>query len=402
MNAPLRTLFITVDPPYPPASGAPLRNWQNVRLAATAGPVAVLSLGYDETALTELPGVALYRHVTLLRGVEGGVRGFPWIGGSAAKRVATAVAELIGTFAPTIAVLENVWIEGIDLLLRGPGCRLVYDTHNAYGDLAEELNLDVASVRALEAEALASIDDLWVCSEEDAERLCREYAPRAPLHVIPNGIDTDYYSRIRARGSRVQRDVITLLFVGSYWYEPNRIAAELLLDEIVPDVRARSAAEVRLVLVGAAPSPAMLASKDPGLMLAGRVPDVRPYLSAADAIVVPLRLQGGGTRRKKLLEAFAACRPVVATAKAAEGIAVRDGVHLLVRESPGEIAAAVIRLRRDPGLGERLTSCAYQLVADRYSWTALAPVVRSALVEAPLGAGDGAIRGNGTRAAHFI
>jgi len=400
MSAPLRTLFITVDAPYPPASGAPLRNWQNVRLAAAAGPVAVLSLGYDEAASTELPGVALYRHVTLLRGVESGVRGFPSIGGSAAKRVVAALAELIGAFVPAIAVLENVWIEGVDLLLRGPGCRLIYDAHNAYADLAEELNLDVTAVRVLEAQALASIDDLWVCSEEDAERLRREYAPRAPLHVIPNGIDTDYYSRIRARGLRQKSDVITLLFVGSYWYEPNRIAAELLIDEIVPDVRARSAAEVRLVLVGAAPSPAMLASTDPGLMLAGRVPDVRPYLSAADAIVVPLR-QGGGTRLK-LLEAFAACRPVVATAKAAEGIAAKDGVHLLVRESPAEIAAAVIRLRRDPGLGERLTSCAYQLVADRYSWTALAPAVRSALVEAPLGAGDGAIRGNGTRSAHFI
>jgi glycosyltransferase involved in cell wall biosynthesis len=400
MSAPLRTLFITVDAPYPPASGAPLRNWQNVRLAAAAGPVAVLSLGYDEISLTELPGVAVYRHVTLRRGVEGGVRGFPSIAGSAAKYVGGALAELIETFAPAIAVLENVWIEGVDQLVRGSGCRLVYDAHNAYGDLAEELNLDVAAVRALEAEALAGIDDLWVCSEDDAERLRREYAPRVPLHVIPNGIDTDYYSRIRARGLRVQRDVITLLFVGSFWYEPNRIAAELLLDEIVPDVRARSAAEVRLVLVGAAPSPAMLASKDPGLMLAGRVPDVRPYLSAADAIVVPLR-QGGGTRLK-LLEAFAACRPVVATAKGAEGIDVRDGEHLLVRESPAEIAAAVIRLRRDPGLGERLTSCAYQLVADRYSWTALAPAVRSALVEAPLGAGDGAIRGNGARAAHLV
>lgn len=400
MNESLRTLFITVDAPYPPASGAPLRNWQNVCLAAAAGPVAVLSVGYDEASLTELPGVAVYRHVTLPRGAESGVRGFPSIGGPAAKDVAGAVAELIEAFAPAIVVRENVWIEGIAPLVRGPGCRFVYDAHNAYGDLAEELNLDVAAVRALEAAALANIDDLWVCSEDDAERLRREYAPRVPISVIPNGIDTDYYRRIRARGLRVPRDVITLLFVGSYWYEPNRVAAELLLDEIVPAVRARSGAEVRLVLVGAAPSPAMLASKDPGLMLAGRVPDVRPYLSLADAIVVPLR-QGGGTRLK-LLEAFAACRPVVATAKAAEGIDIRDGVHVLVRENAADIADAVVALRRQPDLGERLTCCAYQLVAERYSWSALGPAVRSALVKAALGAGDGAVRGNGARAAHFV
>jgi glycosyltransferase involved in cell wall biosynthesis len=399
MNESVRTLFITVDAPYPPTSGAPLRNWQNICLAAAAGPVAVLSFGYDDVALTALPGVARYRHVTLLRGTDSGVRGFPLIHGSVAKRVAAEVAELMDTFAPTIAVLENVWIENIDGLVRSPRCRLVYDAHNAYGDLAQELNLDVAAVRAIEAQALASIDELWVCSEDDAERLCREYAACMPMHVIPNGIDTAYYQRIRARGPRAPREAITLVFVGSYWYEPNRIAAELLLDEIVPEVRARSAAEVRLVLVGAAPSPAMLASNDPGLVLAGRVPDVRPYLAAADAIVVPLR-QGGGTRLK-LLEAFAACRPVIATAKAAEGIDVRDGEHVLLRERSAEIADAVLQLRRDPVLAEHLTSCAYQLIAERYSWTALAPVVRAALVKAPLRAGDGAIRGNGARAAHL-
>jgi glycosyltransferase involved in cell wall biosynthesis len=400
MSEGLRTLFVTVDPPYPATSGAPLRNWQNIRLAAEAGPVAVLSFGHDEAPLMELPGVAAYRHIVLPRSVENGTRGFPSLTGAAAEIAGRAVAETSEAFAPAVVVLENIWIEGIERLVGGPGCRLVYDAHNVYVAVAEELELDAAAVRTRETVAVTSIDDLWVCSEEDADRIRGEYPFSAPIHVVPNGIDTDYYSRIRARGLRAPREVITMLFVGSYWYEPNRIAAELLLDEIVPAVRARSGVDVRLLLVGAAPSPAMLASKDPGLTVAGRVPDVRPYLSLADAIVVPLR-HGGGTRLK-LLEAFAACRPVVATAKAAEGIDVRDGVHLLVREQTDDIADAVVELWRQPDLAERLTRQAYELVAARYSWTALGPAVRTALVEAALGSSDGAIGGNGARAAHFV
>jgi glycosyltransferase involved in cell wall biosynthesis len=399
MSDALRSLFITVDPPYPATSGAPLRNWQNVSIAAAAGPVAVLSIGYDEPASMELPGVAEHRHVKIGRGSERGVRGFPSITGAAAEIAVRAAAEMIATFGPAVTILENVWIDGIDAVARGSERRLAYDAHNVYADLAAELQLDTDAVRALESVAVSAVDALWVCSENDAQRVRDDYPLAAPLRVVPNGIDTNYYSRIRARGLRPPRDVITLLFVGSYWYEPNRVAAELLLGEIVPAVRARCDAEVRLHLVGAAPSPAMRASTDPGLTLAGRVPDVRPYLSLADAIVVPLR-HGGGTRLK-LLEAFAAYRPVVATAKAAEGIDVCDDRELLVREETADIADAVVALRQQPDLGARLTHEAYELVEARYSWSALAATVHSALVEAALGASDGAVGGNGACASHF-
>jgi glycosyltransferase involved in cell wall biosynthesis len=211
-------------------------------------------------------------------------------------------------------------------------------------------------------------------------------APR----VIPNGIDTDFYRRIRERGPRAPRAVITLVFIGSYWYEPNRVAAEVLMHEIVPAVRERSGARVQLHLVGAAPSSAMRANTDPDIVIAGRVADVRPYLSVADSIVIPLRA-GGGTRLK-VLEAFAAGRPVIATAKAAEGIAVLDERHLLLRETASAMAEAVVALHRDPARAAALTREAYALVASRYAWTALAGTVRSALVEAPLRARYGAVR----------
>jgi glycosyltransferase involved in cell wall biosynthesis len=399
VNAFPRTLFITVDAPFPPSSGAPLRNWQNICAAASAGPVAVLSIGHDETKVTGLPGVTAYAHVTLPRTAEPGVRGFPRITGIAAKVVTRAASAMIASFSPSVTVLENIWIDGVAPLARMHGRRLIYDAHNVYAALAGELHLNTVAVRKLEWTAVMNVDDLWVCSEEDARRMRHAYPIGSPVHVIPNGVDTGYYSRVRDRGPRAPREAINLLFVGAYWYEPNRIAAELLLNEVVPALRARTDADVRLVLVGAAPSEAMRASRDPGLVLAGRVPDVRPYLSAADAIVVPLQ-QGGGTRLK-LLEAFAACRPVVATAKAAEGINVCDGRHLLLRETPAEMADAVLALHRLPDLAAHLTREGYDFVAARHSWSALGGFVRSALVEAALRARDGAVSRNGTHPRHF-
>jgi hypothetical protein len=65
------------------------------------------------------------------------------------------------------------------------------------------------------------------------------------------------------------------------------------------------------------------------------------------------------------------------------------------------MADAVLALRREPELAAHLTQEGYDLVADRYSWSALGGLVRSALVEAALRASDGAVSGNGTHPRHF-
>jgi hypothetical protein len=184
-----RTLFITIDPPYPATSGAPLRNWQNISHARACGPVAVVSIGHDGATRAELPGVAHYRHITLTRSIESVVRGFPYIGGAAADVVATAVGEAVEAFSPTVTVFENVWLEGVSRLVRDDGRRLVYDAHNVYGADADELNHDGSAIRLLEQLAVTNVDDLWVCSDEDAKRMRLEYSIDAPLHVIPNGED---------------------------------------------------------------------------------------------------------------------------------------------------------------------------------------------------------------------
>ncbi|GBD17430.1 D-inositol-3-phosphate glycosyltransferase [bacterium HR26] len=107
----------------------------------------------------------------------------------------------------------------------------------------------------------------------------------------------------------------------------------------------------------------------PGVRLVGRVPDPRPWLERAGIVVVPL-LSGSGTRLK-VLEAFAAGRPVVSTRLGAAGLEVEDGVHLLLADSPEEMAAAIARLVESPELRERLVENAWRLVDERYRWTTI-------------------------------
>ncbi len=59
----LSTLFITLQKPYPPIGGVPLRNWQNINLMMQFGPVYVVSIHYDnsqdEMNFASPPGVSI-------------------------------------------------------------------------------------------------------------------------------------------------------------------------------------------------------------------------------------------------------------------------------------------------------------------------------------------------------
>jgi glycosyltransferase involved in cell wall biosynthesis len=121
----------------------------------------------------------------------------------------------------------------------------------------------------------------------------------------------------------------------------------------------------------------------PGVHLVGAVDDVAAHYDAADVVVVPLR-HGGGTRIK-VIEAFAHRRPVVATPTAIAGLDAEPGQHVLVAESPDDLAQAVVDLLADPGRAAALVGQAFEFVASRYTRAVVGPLVRAAVLGANAG-----------------
>jgi glycosyltransferase involved in cell wall biosynthesis len=72
--------------------------------------------------------------------------------------------------------------------------------------------------------------------------------------------------------------------------------------------------------------------------------------------------------RVKILEALARGIPIVSTSIGCEGIAVEDGQHLLVADTPQEFAHAVAEVIRNDDLATRLTMNGRCLVEERYDW----------------------------------
>jgi polysaccharide biosynthesis protein PslH len=99
------------------------------------------------------------------------------------------------------------------------------------------------------------------------------------------------------------------------------------------------------------------------------VADMGEMLSESSIVLVPLK--GGGGTRLKILEAFGAGRAVVSTRLGAEGIRAEHGRHLLIADTPEEIADAVAGLLADPARRQELAAAARRLAEERYGWAAI-------------------------------
>lgn len=256
------------------------------------------------------------------------------------------------------------------------GVPSVLDVHNvehdvlrqaaAEGDLPRRL-FNQVEFRKFRREEVAAWRRATTCvATSAADAAVVERATDRPVAVVPNGVDLERVPRTPLDGT----DPAALVFVGAMRYRPNAEAARWFVEAILPEVR-RALPEATLALVGADPPEEVRAlASVPGVTVTGTVPDIGPWLRGTGTVVVPL-LAGGGTRLK-ILEAFAAGRPVVSTTVGAAGLEVRDGEHLLVADTPEAFARALARLAAEPALRQRLADAAFALVAARYQWSAIA------------------------------
>ncbi len=188
--------------------------------------------------------------------------------------------------------------------------------------------------------------------------------------VVPNAFERPE----RPAGRLHDGEPTTLLLQGSLNYAPNMDAAEWLVEQVAPSIRAL-VPDVRIRLVGR-PTPGVeRLGRRPGVAVVGRVPDMVPELAGADVCVVPIRYGSGS--RIKILEAFAHRVPVVSTTIGAEGLDVEDGVHLLLADDPASFARACQRVLVERDLRARLVDAAEERFLERYEWRVADEAIRS-------------------------
>jgi len=336
------------------------------------------------------PGVALatYR-VTRGSAVPGvlaaGVRGRPLQSGLFQQRdLARRLRELAP--AADLVVLQLVRLAGylddvgetplvvdlIDSLSLNVSRRAAHDRLLAAPLLGWESRRLLAWERRMLERARAGLlvaerDRAWL-----AERLPSELAEK--LAVVPIAIPAPPTGEGRAApASTPARLVIT----GNLGYFVNADAVNWWIRDVWPLVR-RARPDLELVLAGARPRGRVRrAATAPGVRLLDTPPDLGAVLRSADVALAPTRAGSGVPI--KVLEAWSAGVPVVASRWAAAGAAGRPDRDLLVAETPAEWREAILRLLADPPLRDRLVRAARRRVEEEHGEEAVRRAVGEVL-----------------------
>lgn len=296
-----------------------------------------------------------------------------------------AIAEAVRHERPDILYLDH--LDSMLFVDSAPGAKVVADLHNVYSMLVERMASEQGSVvrrlyltrearllRRAERSAAQRADVVMTVSALEGEYYRQLGARRMAL--VPNGVDCALYANLPA--GRQVGDAPVVLFIGGLAWLPNVAAVRYLVASVLPQVRREYPRAAVRVVGRIAPDLRAELNAFPGVEVVGEVPDVRPYLSEATVVAVPLE-SGGGTRLK-ILEAFAAGVPVVSTPIGCEGIAVEHGRQLVIAERE-EFPSAIIALLGDPERAAAMAQTARQLAVDRYDWKVVGGLAVGAVLD---------------------
>ena len=378
----VRVLIVGAWFPYPPRWGWATRVYQLARQLALRHDVTLLTYAtsadeenvaelerqgiHVETVRHEAPSTA-QRRTTQLRSLLGRTPYEPHR--TYSREMQERIDRLFAREAFDVVQLEStlVWP------FRFPaGTPLVLDEHNVdyetYARMREGARspirkafylVEEGRVRRYEQDAWRRSSGLVLTSARE-EEMAREVSPGTATAVVPNGVDTDYFTP----GSG-EIEPQTIVFNGVLDYRPNLDAALFLADEVLPRVH-ETHPGARVVVVGRGGPEELNQVRRPNVEATGEVPDVRPYLARAEVVAVPI-LAGSGTRFK-VVEGLAMAKPMVSTAVGCEGIGVEHGRHLLIADSAEDFASAIVQLFDDAAAGASLGRAGREFVEREYSW----------------------------------
>ena len=377
-----------VECPWPPISGADIRN----------------------TLLSNLPGVSAYRCVGLTQPqsaesclpvdyipLTSFAGSNPWRNYDAKqptclrfrKAAIREVDQFVDEFQPTVAVLEGVAWRDIIRRLKDRGIPTILDMHNVESQLFEDrfqskpwykqlaTNLfggrSVTAVREADRELSRTVDQTWVCSDDDRSIL--QELGGVAHHTIPNPIPDESLLAASIYEDRYRNPIP--LFVGHLSYFPN-VAAVMEIAKQMPIELAARNIHVQPIVAGRSPSKTIrkLAENRAIQLIANPLSCVE-LLANSGYSLLPIRY-GSGTRLT-VLEALAAGLVMIATEKAVEGLGLLDGIHYCHAETTSEMSQRLSELIANPRQAMAVAERGRQFVNEHYRRSVVQNTISEAL-----------------------
>lgn len=213
-----------------------------------------------------------------------------------------------------------------------------------------------AQLKHYEIRVLNEVDAIIPITAAD-EQLFLSLAPGKPMYLLPVG------QEISSTSSK-DYNKNSFFHIGSMEWIPNLEGVKWLTDQVWPMVKSRMpSAELHLAGKGLSKSDSRFLSK--GVVLHGEIDSATNFMQTHGVMLVPVFAAGG--IRVKILEAFNAGVPVISTSVGIQGIPAIHEKEILIADTAGQFADAMIRMHSDFELSEKLVKNAHTLIDEQYN-----------------------------------
>lgn len=383
----MKILMLTPYLPYPLVTGGQTRSYNLIKRMAKLGhKITLFSLIKDESERVNVPElekfceeVKVFKRSktpwTLRNILRTGFSRYPflvirnWAHGEkdvVKQKLESEKFDLI--HAETFYVMPHIPDTNLPILLVEQTIEFLVYRHFAQSTslipIKPLLYYDVSKLRYWELEYWKKARKVVAMSEEDTKIMLKQ-TPNLNVDIVPNGVDTDFFSQKVTEKSKVP----VVLYLGNFTWLQNREAVDVLVRRVWPKVKGELP-DAKLWIIGKEADRFFehLKSKD---IRVEEVKDVREVYQGATVLVAPI--YGSGGTRYKNFEAFASSLPVITTSIGIGGTDAENEKQVIVRDDPDEIAGEAIKLLKDPKRQQEIAKNAKEMVKAKYDWE---PIVK--------------------------
>ena len=230
------------------------------------------------------------------------------------------------------------------------------------------LQIDVEKMKYSERYFWRRATQVVAVSEADKKEMLR-LEPDISVEIVPNGVNLDLF-RKKTNWDTPQKAVLQ---ISNFKWLQNVEAAHLLIEKVFPLVR-QKIKNAQLWIIGQHVPPDILAINDPSIVVKSVPEDDSESLVAAwhDATVFASTIKGPGGTRLKNLAAMASQLPIVSTQVGVEGLKVLDKQHVLIGNTPRQMADLLVKVIKSPSLARTLALATRKHVEDHFDWRIIA------------------------------
>jgi len=386
----MRILMLTPYLPFPPSSGGQIRSYHLIRNLSKKHEITLFSLIKDEKEKEYVKELQKYcKKVMVFKRSKSpwtlrnilltGIGSYPFLvirNLSSEEKKAVELELESNSYdlihAETFYVMPHIPETKIPVLLVDQTIEYLvykhYVSEKSLLFLRPLLWIDVAKLKNWEKLYWEKATKVVAVSASDKKKML-ELSPKLDVGIVPNGVNLDFF-KVRNSWSESSPKV---LFVANFKWLQNVEAAELLLNKVFPEI-VKLDKKVKLWIVGQHVPESIKERTGNGVLVDDLAEKdekgIRNAYFNSSVFVSPLR--GPGGTRLKHFAAMASKLPLITTTVGAEGLGAKDGLNVIIRDDPKDIAIETVKIIRDSTKAKKIANSAHKLVKKKYSWSKMA------------------------------